>query len=276
MSRWRYVAGSMGCLLLLFALAMVLAAQPSFAQDIDVSMGEGGGTHRSIFGLGVGYAPDYEGSDDYMAVPLIQARVNWQHGYFVSLLGNTLRANLVPNRNWHFGPVVRYRMERDDVDDNRVDNMKKVDAAVELGVFGAYSDEHWLMRVAVLEDAADGHDGSLMELGLGYKVPLQQRGVLTLFATSTYADSDYMDAYFGVSSSDAKASGLSTYDADSGFKDFSIGLAWQHNFDDKWGMLTLAKFTQLLDDAKDSPVVDDAGDENQALVGVVVNYRFGN
>jgi outer membrane protein len=261
--------------LLLFTLALVLTARPSSAQDIDVTLAESAGTQMSIFGLGVGYAPDYEGSNDYEAVPLIQARINWQQGYFLSLLGNTLRANLVPSRNWHLGPVARYRMERDDVDDDRIDDMEEVDAAVELGVFGAYSDERWLLRLTVLKDVADGHDGSLVELGLGYKIPLQERGKLTLFATSTYADSDYMDAYFGIDAADAAASGLSTYDADSGFKDLSAGLAWQYNFNRQWGMLAFAKYTRLLGDAEDSPVVDDAGDAGQSLVGVVFNYRFG-
>ncbi len=274
MNRWRYVAGSMGCCLLLLMLSMMLAAPPCSAQDIDVTMAESAGIETSVFGLGVGYAPDHEGSNDYEAVPLIQARINWQRGYFLSLLGNTLRANLVPNRHWHLGPVARYRMERDDVDDNRIDDMEEVDAAVELGIFGAYSGEHWLLQLTGLKDVADGHDGSLVELGLGYKIPFQERGNLTLFASSTYADSDYMDAYFGIDAANAEASGLSTYEADSGIKDVGAGLAWQYNFNRNWGMLALAKYTRLLDDAKDSPVVDDAGDANQILAGVIFNYRF--
>ncbi len=275
MYKRRCVAGSVSCCFLLFMLAVVLTARPSLAQDIDVTMAESVGIQTSIFGLGVGYAPDHEGSNDYEAVPLIQARINWQQGYFVSLLGNTLRANLVPSRNWHLGPVARYRMERDDVDDDRIDDMEEVDAAVELGIFGAYSGEHWLLRLTALKDVADGHDGSLVELGLGYKMPMQERGNMTLFATSTYADSDYMDAYFGIDAADAAASGLSIYDADSGFKDLSAGLAWQYNFNSKWGMLAFAKYTRLLGDAEDSPVVDDAGDASQTLAGVIFNYRFG-
>jgi outer membrane scaffolding protein for murein synthesis (MipA/OmpV family) len=30
----------------------------------------------------------------------------------------------------------------------------------------------------------------------------------------------------------------------------------------------------LIDDAEDSPVVDDAGDENQFFAGALVNYTF--
>lgn len=95
-----------------------------------------------------------------------------------------------------------------------------------------------------------------------------------MFASSSYADSDYMDSYFGIDTADADASGLSVYDADSGFKDASAGLAWQYNFNRNWGMLALAKYTRLLDDAEDSPVVDDEGDADQILAGIIFNYRF--
>lgn len=274
MNRWRYVAGSMGCCLLLFMLNMLFAAQPCVAQAIDLSMTDSAGIESSVFGLGAGYAPDYEGSNEYEAVPLMQARVNWGRGYFLSLLGNTLRANLVPSRNWHLGPVVRYRAERDDVEDDEVDLLEEVDAAVELGIFAGYSGEHWLLQLTGLTDAADAHNGSLVELGLGYKIPFQTLGSLTMFAATSYADSDYMDSYFGIDTADSDASGLSVYDADSGFKDASAGLAWQYNFNRNWGMLALAKYTRLLDDAEDSPVVDDEGDADQVLAGIIFNYRF--
>lgn len=274
MKRWWQWISPAGILLLALAGALWLGSKPVQAQDIDLTMSESAGVKTSIFGLGAGYVPDYEGSNEYKVVPLLQAHVNWRQGYFLSFLGNTLKANLIPSQNWHLGPLLRYRMERDDVEDDEVDEMKKVDAAVETGLFGGYSGEHWLTSVSVAKDVADGHDGVVGELGLGYKIPFQTRGQMTLFASTTYADSDYMRTYFGVDAEDAARSGLSIYDADSGFKDASAGITWQYNFNRNWGMLALARYTRLLEDAKDSPVVDDEGDANQGLVGLIFNYRF--
>ena len=46
-----------------------------------------------------------------------------------------LRVNLLPDRKWNFGPLLIYRPERDDVDNNQVDALKDVDAALELRSF---------------------------------------------------------------------------------------------------------------------------------------------
>ncbi len=72
-----------------------------------------------------------------------------------------------------------------------------------------------------------------------------------------------MEAYFEIDAADSARSGLSTFDADSGFKDVGLNLLasfkpWEH-----WGLMGLASYKRLLDDAEDSPVVDDEGDANQ-------------
>jgi outer membrane protein len=43
---------------------------------------------------------------------------------------------------------------------------------------------------------------------------------------------------------------------------------------DRWSVTALASYTRLLDDAADSPIVDDAGDANQFFGGALINYRF--
>jgi outer membrane protein len=83
-----------------------------------------------------------------------------------------------------------------------------------------------------------------------------------------------METYFSVDRGDAIRSGLSTYDADSGFKDFSLGVVLQHGFARNWSVIGVLKYTRLLGDAADSPVVDDAGSANQLLTGAFVNYSF--
>ena len=54
-----------------------------------------------------------------------------------------LRANLISDEMWELGPVLQYRMERDDVDDNQVDRMKDIDAATELGAFVGFKSGPW-------------------------------------------------------------------------------------------------------------------------------------
>ena len=118
------------------------------------------------------------------------------------------------------------------------------------------------------------HDGNLLYFNGGYRIPVNDKFDMKLGAHVTWADDDYMDTYFDVSNSDAARSGLSRYDADAGFKDVTGTLFVHFTPGQKWGLAAFGKYSRLLGDAEDSPVVSDEGDENQWAGGVAVTYRF--
>ena len=155
-------------------------------------------------GGGIGFAPDYEGSKDYKAVPVPMADVKFDNGMFMKLFGLNLRANLLPNKNWQLGPVVNYRGPREDVENNAVDDMKDVDGTSELGVFGGFVYQKWFVSVELLSDMGDAHDGWYSKLKGGYNCVVNESWVVSIGASATYADDDYMQTYFGVSSRDSR------------------------------------------------------------------------
>jgi outer membrane scaffolding protein for murein synthesis (MipA/OmpV family) len=246
-------------LILLAALCLIAPA----AQAADVSIGGG-----------IGFKPDYEGSEDYEAVPVPFANVNIENGMFVRLLGLNLRANLIPSKMWYLGPVYNYRPERDDVDNSAVDDMKKVSDANELGVFGGFNIDNWVLSLEFLADMGEAHDGWYSKLRGGYNWVINKSWVLSMGAFTTYADEDYMQTYFGVSRQDAARSGLDRYNADSGIKDVGIDLGLNWMITQSWSAKGIASYTQLVGDADDdSPVVDE-GDEGQLFGAVLVVYTF--
>lgn len=256
-------------------LLSTFMATGALATDLDATAAAVGGTPNNIVGLGVGFAPDYEGSEDMKAIPLLQARFNFENDMYIGLLGNTLKVNLVPSKSWNAGPLLRYRAERDDVDNDRVDRMEDVDAAVELGAFLNYNYQNWIFAISAAQDVSDAHDGYVIDFGVGYRYMIHDRAILTVFGKGSYASDDYMDTYFSVDVADSLRSGLEVYDADDAeFKDVGVGALLQYNITDNWGVLGVLQYTRLLGDAKDSPVVDDEGDPNQFVGGLIVNYRF--
>jgi outer membrane scaffolding protein for murein synthesis (MipA/OmpV family) len=170
--------------------------------------------------------------------------------------------------------VINYRGERDNVEEDAVDALDNVDAAVEIGGFVDVFFEGWLGTLTVTQDVADGHDGLLVELGAGYWMSLLPQLALTTVVTGSYADDNYMDTYFGIDADDALASGLGEFDADAGFKDVGVTLELVYELSSTWGLAGIASYQRLLDDAADSPVVNDVGDEDQFFGGVVVSYSF--
>jgi len=226
-------------------------------------------------GLGAGLAPDYEGSDDYRAVPLLYARVAWESGMFLHLeAGSGLRVNLVPSPNWRLGPVLKYIPARDNVEDKKVDNLKDVDAAVMLGGFAGYDVDRWSIYVQVVQDVAGANDGYVATLGVGYTIPMSDQLLVNLGATTNYASGDYMSTYFGIDEANSRRSGLDTFNANAGFKDVGVGVLVQYWGWGNVGLRFRAGYVLLVGDAADSPVVEDRGDENQIFGGLMVTYRF--
>jgi outer membrane scaffolding protein for murein synthesis (MipA/OmpV family) len=226
-------------------------------------------------GLGVGAVPDYEGSDDSKGVPMLMLKGNYDSGRSFTLMGPNLRVNVVPSKLYSFGPVLNYRMRRDGVSNDSVDAMKTVDAAFEAGIFGGVDIDNFLLGAEFLADVSDEHDGTLTQLSAGYRWKARTDLSITPKLFTTYADSDYMDTYFGVNQDNRGSSSLSDFKADSGFKDAGISLIVNYTPWEHWGIMGLLSYSALLNDAKDSPLVDDKGNDKQMSFGLMGTYRWG-
>ncbi len=124
-------------------------------------------------------------------------------------------------------------------------------------------------------DVSGEHDGSLVQGNVGYRWKASDALVVTPNVFLTYADDDYMDTYFGVNSGNVGSSGLPYYQADSGLKDFGARVVASYNPWEKWGIMGILSYSTLLNDAKDSPIVDNEGNDKQMFLGLMATYRFG-
>lgn len=244
-------------------IAVLLLAAPVFAMD-------------HTLGLGFGLAPDYEGSDDRRIVPMLMLRGNYESGRSFTLRGTRLGVNLLPSRTYSFGPVLNYRFGRDEVDNDRIDAMKEIDDAVEAGFAGGINIANWQLGAELLADISDAHDGMLAKLSAGYRWKAGADLTVVPGMFTTYADGDYMDTYFGVNSDNRGTSGLANYSAGKGFKDVGVNLVVDYAPWQQWGISGILSYSALLSDAKDSPLVDDEGDDRQMFFGLMGTYRWGS
>lgn len=249
-------------ILVLCLLASLAMAPYAFAGDV-----------KTTLGLGVGWMPDYEGSNDYEAVPIPYAKVTWGDGAYLLLNGASLRVNLL-NKTFQLGPILQYRRERGNVDDKRIKRMDKIDGATEAGAFIAYRFDSLLLGVDAVTDISNEHDGYLITLRGAYTFDFCDGSNIVPFISTTYADDDYMETYFQVDPGNVGSSNLPYYEAEACFKDVKVGVNSDMAVSDNWILRATAVYTKLLDDAKDSPVVDDVGDDNQFFVGLVCAYKF--
>jgi outer membrane scaffolding protein for murein synthesis (MipA/OmpV family) len=229
---------------------------------------------RGAAGLGLAIVPEYEGSSDYEAFPLPFLTINWDNHMSVDWVGNKGKANLVPHPMWKAGPVAEFIKERDDVDSNRVDRLSDVDTSIMLGGFFGLEYNNWSTNIEGMLDVADGNDGIIVRLNGGYKIPISDVWNVSLGAFTTWADDDYMEAYFEIDLVDSLRSGLRPRSADSGFKDIGFRVSGSYKPWEHWSLMGIASYKRLVGDAEDSPVVDDAGDPNQFSVGILGVYHW--
>jgi outer membrane protein len=220
--------------------------------------------------------PDYEGSNDYQAAFLQTLHVQWNSGRYISLMGPTLRVNVLADQEWNFGPMLFYRASRSsDVSDDKVEELRRVNSSAELGAFLRYNVDRWSFLIQGGYDVADGHEGFVVTAGAVYTLPVNQSMDASLGATSSYAGDKYMNAYFKIDPDNAARSGLREYSADAGIKDVTFPLVLKYQPQQfRWGLMGVAVYKRLVGDAEDSPVVDDEGDADQFIGGLMVTYRF--
>jgi outer membrane protein len=253
----------------LSALALVVSIMP----DVGAQSSE---KWEYTLGLGLGTAPDYEGGDDYEAVPVPVARAQKGHR-FANLFGLHATSNLVDHPVWRLGPSIKYQAGYSDVDNNRVDDLTNR-GGVWLGgakagyVIGFQGDSHLQLGLEMLYGGNRG--GFLYTPFAEYNRPIGQKWNLTAILDTTYASGAYMSHFFSVNQSDAQRSGLKERDADADFKDAGLTALMMRQFGDHWNAGLVAQYKRMLGDADDSPIVDDEGDENQYFGAVVVSYTF--
>ena len=237
---------------------------------------------RNYVAGAVGIVPDYMGSDDYTigAAPAGLMKFGNSDRY-ARVLVTELSVNVIDSRVWNFGPVLNYRLARDDVDDDAVDLMRDIDGTIEAGVLGGWT---WIgdddprhrfnVSAEVLYDVGDTHEGYIVSVGSRYFQPVTLPLTLSIGATATYGSDHYMLKYFVIDSDNAARSGLSQFSADGGLRDVRIPIMAIYSLSPNWHVTGGLVYSRLLDDASDSPIVDDRGSSDQLFAGLGVAYAW--
>jgi MipA family protein len=264
-------------------LAMVLSVQPVLAADESDASPAAGREDSFKIGIGVGTAPDYEGSDDYAVLPLPFFEMSYQ-GFGLSSNGLGVEADIVPFDGLDAGPILRYDGGRDKVKDSFVKRLPEVDGSIEVGGFigtglplrmiGMDSDAIITARFEFIQGLNGGHEGATATGSLGLVAPLSPDLTLISSVSTTYMSGDYADAYFSISGPASAASGLGAFEADAGFKDVSVSAIVDYALTENVSLNAIGSYSRLIGDAANSPIVKDRGDENQFFGGIGLSYTF--
>ncbi|MVZ96316.1 MipA/OmpV family protein [Sphingorhabdus sp. IMCC26285] len=280
-------------------LTLVFSSVSLNAQAPETESSKADAPDRGVFagdwltiGIGGGYGPSYEGSDDYtlFPAPLAQGSVS---GFDFGARGPGLYVDLVrdtnANGNVKFlaGPLVRVRTDRNNnIKDSVVRSLGKKDVAIEIGATAGVSFSKVLNRFDSLTlstdiqwDVAEAHRGRLISPNISYSTPLSTAVFTSLSLSATHVDGNYADTYFSIDAAGSAASGLPTFDAKGGWKSYGASLLGGVDLsgdarDGGWGVFGLVSYSKLIGDAKRSPVTSIRGDADQWFLAGGISYTF--
>jgi outer membrane scaffolding protein for murein synthesis (MipA/OmpV family) len=239
------------------ALLIALAAGPAAADGPHDLFGD----RWQVGGL-VYVSPSFEGSKSYDAIafPFVAPAGVGSDGFLQIKGADDVRLRLYQAGGLELGPLAGYRFGRDadDVSNVAVDD---VDGGLVLGAFATYRTGPLAFSVSYHHQATGDDTGGLIRLAAEHTARLSPTVKLTTSAGTNYATDEYMEAFFRTAA----------FDAEAGFKDVYVGATAAIDLSDRWSLLLIGRYSHLIGDAADSPIVET---ESQLYGGLALSYKF--
>ena len=234
-------------------------------------------------GLGIGVAPVYEGSTHYLPSPIPMLAISWRNTVSLGIDGLSLYHK---TGGFRYGAGLTYDPGRKEdgknifgmsSGDHRLEGLGDIKAAFGVKAFASYDVHPFQQIPLVVLDASvtkllgSSNDGVLVRGGLAMPFQLGQNWRLTPKVSTTWANNQYMEDYFGVTPEQAARSQFSTYKAKAGMKDASIGLNVKYSITKNWFVTGDGRVKKLLSDAASSPI---SATNIDARIVTLVGYHF--
>ncbi len=242
-------------------------------------------------GAGYAYGPGYEGSDSYVAFPVlgVQGRLA---GFTLSPRPAGLALDLINEGRdrkigFNLGPVARARFDRNkQVRDPAVLALGKRDVAIEVGGTAGISInritnpyDSLSFGVDVRKDVGGAHDGTVIQPTISFLTPLAASTAVVFNISAEHVDDKYAHYYYDVTPAGSLASGLPTYTARAGWKNATTSLITMYDLDGNlanggFALVGAVSYSRLLGNFARSPIVSLRGAKDQFLIGAGIAFTF--
>lgn len=217
--------------------------------------------------------PRYDGSSEYIPIFGPSIDIRYRDLAFASI-GEGLGINVLRGKNWRAGIALSYNLGRRAQEDSpHLDGMGNINIAPEAKLFAEYaiSKEFPLVLRIDARRSLGGTDGWIGDIGAYMPLPgSSERFYWFAGPTMTLADSRYMNAWFGVSQSQARA-GRPEFHANGGIKSYGFGVSAVWYFTKHWFATSDVAISQLVGDAASSPITRKA---TNGVFDFSINYEF--
>lgn len=214
---------------------------------------------------------DRSGSDAPRASVMPALEYQWANGWFAGTnRGVGYNFSKVPSLQYGLG--LGMDMGRKESATGALAGMGSIDSKVEYGAFANYALNRNLRLSSVLRyGSGESGQGATANLGADYSLDLAPQWRLGFGASATWANSQYMQSYFGVNATQSQQSGHTVYSPSSGISEVSTSLSLSYQLTPKISLTGGLKASSLVGDAKNSPIVTNP----QSVTGSFsIGYEF--
>lgn len=224
---------------------------------------------RFTIGAGASITPDYFGADDYSLGPAGVMRFDYIRLPGGLEFGSSGGVGFVEG----FGPrgSARYIGDRRASDNGELRGLDNVPTSFEIGLGLGYDAEYW-RAFADARYGVIGHHSWVGVLGADAILRPNEAWVVNFGPRAQWGSDRFMNTYFGVSDREASRNNTNfhqPYEASSGFYAVGVELGARYAFSPNWGVEGKATYERLINDAYDSPIVEQ-GSANQYGVQVLI------
>ena len=215
--------------------------------------------------------PKYTGADDrrLAAYPMFDAQ--WKNGAFFSAVSG-LGYNFSKDPSVQYGLRLSLEAARDESRSGKLRGLGDVNTAIETGGFFNYNiHQNYSLASSIRYGSGTDHNGLQVSFGGRATTLLSPQHRLSASIGANWANTAYMQSYFGVSPSQSAISGYAQYTPSSGISDIKLGATWHWSIDSNWSLTTGASVTRLNGDAGRSPFVFQ---KNPVTIFSAATYRF--
>jgi outer membrane protein len=225
-------------------------------------------------GLGLGWTPDYEGSNNYRfrAIPLIDIRYKevWR------LNGGQFTYSAFRSGDFEAGPLLNLNGGRSENTNKALEGLGDISTTLDVGFFARYSTKAMLISGDVRQALGAGR-GMQIRLTAGHGIYKSGNFAMGAGVRAKWLSGKAMQTSFGVTPEQSanSARGIEAYDANAGLSDISANLIGVYQLTPSVRMLGLVSVGTLLGSAADSPLTGGGfGSSTQFLGGTGIQFLF--
>ncbi len=214
---------------------------------------------------------EYQGSDESRVRLLPSIDYQWSNGVFAGVI-NGLGYNASTQPDLAYGVRVTADFGRKERRSAALSGLGDIEARPEFGAFFNYSPRRSVMLSSSLRyGSGNEREGLLLDLGAGWSTSLSPNLQFSTSVAMTWANASHLEDYFGVDAAQSLRSGYGVYRPGSGLRDVRLGATLRYRLAPAWGLSASVTQSELLSDAKNSPVVREQGTTSALFT---VGYSF--